>query len=59
MQGRLTEVEIFDYNERFYDRVEFTEMLRLARFANITAVKAYDGVEPAEHDVIVYTCQKQ
>ena len=56
MQGRLTEVEIFDYNERFYNREEFTETLRLAGFTDITSVKAYDGSEPAEHDVIVYTC---
>jgi SAM-dependent methyltransferase len=58
VQGTLTQVEIFDYNERFYDRAEFTEMLHLAGFATITAVKAYDGAEPAEHDVIVYICQK-
>lgn len=58
MDGRLMEVEVFDYNERFYDREEFTEMLRAAGFVNITGIKAYDGNEPTEHDVIVYTCHK-
>jgi hypothetical protein len=58
VQGHLTETEIFDYNERFYDRDEFIQMLVVAGFVDISAVRSYDGAEPQEHDVIVYICQK-
>lgn len=58
VHGKLVEVETFDYNERFYSQAEFAEMLQLAGFVDITAVKAYDNAEPQEHDVLVYTCRK-
>jgi SAM-dependent methyltransferase len=57
MDGKLISTEIFDYNERFYDRAEFEEMLRLAGFAHIRATKGYDGGEPQAHDIIVYSCR--
>jgi hypothetical protein len=53
VQGSLIETEIFDYNERFYDRDEFMDMLAAAGFVNLTTMRAYDGAEPQEHDVIV------
>jgi hypothetical protein len=58
VQGQLIETEIFDYNERFYERQEFIDMLTTAGFANITTMRAYDGAQLQEHDVIVYSCQK-
>lgn len=58
LQGTLVETEIFDYNERFYDKQEFLELLSNAGLVSLTAVRAYDGAEPREHDVIVYCGQK-
>ena len=58
VQGKLIETEIFDYNERFYERAEFIDMLKSAGFVNITTMRAYDRAEPQEHDVIVYSSQK-
>lgn len=58
VQGTLQETEIFDYNERFYARDEFMDMLMKAGLVDITSIRAYDGAEPHDHDVIVYICQK-
>jgi hypothetical protein len=33
-------------------------MLTIAGFVNITIVRAYDGTEPQNHDVIAYCCQR-
>jgi hypothetical protein len=56
--GQLIDVEVFDYQERLYDREEFTAMLCTAGFTNIQAVRAYDGKEPGDDDVIVYRAQQ-
>ncbi len=58
VHGTLMEVETFDYNERFYACDEFTAMLQEVGFADISAVRAYDGREPSEHASIVYICRK-
>lgn len=59
VDGQLVETEIFDYNERFYDRAEFVEMLREAGFVDIKAVKALtDDAEPMEQDWMVLSCRK-
>lgn len=58
VQGQLVETEIFDYNERFYERQEFLDMLTAAGFVNTRVMRAYDRGEPQQHDVIVYLCQK-
>lgn len=57
-QGTLVETEIFDYNERFYEKQEFLEMLSIAGLVNTTSIRAYDGADPQAHDVIVFCAQK-
>ena len=58
VNGELTTTELFDYNERFYDIVEFEEMLRTAGFMDIQTTKAYGDTEPSEHDIVVFSCRK-
>ena len=58
MNGELTTTELFDYNERFYDTVEFEKMLLTAGFMDIQTTKAYGDTEPSEHDIVVFSCRK-
>lgn len=58
LDGKIVETELFDYNERFYDRLEFEEMLRIAGFIDIKSSKGYDNTEPSPHDIIVFSCRK-
>ena len=58
VNGELTTTELFDYNERFYDIVEFEEMLRNTGFMDIQTTKAYGDTEPSEHDIVVFSCRK-
>ncbi len=56
--GKLVGTELFDYNERFYDREEFAELLAAAGFENITVSKGHEEGEIGPHDTIVFSCQK-
>ena len=56
--SELITTELFDYNERFYDKEEFEAMLTQAGFTNIKTTKAYEDTEPQAFDCIVFTCQK-
>lgn len=58
INGELNTTELFEYNERFYNIVEFKEMLRTAGFMNIQTTKAYGDTEPSEHDIVVFSCRK-
>ncbi len=58
INGELNTTELFEYNERFYDTVEFKEMLRTAGFMDIQTTKAYGDTEPSEHDIVVFSCRK-
>ena len=54
----LVETEIFDYNERFFDRDEFQAMLVDAGFVNIEASKAYEAGEIEMHDGLVFSGER-
>jgi len=58
VDGKLTDIEIFDYRERLYERGELEQMLSTAGFTNVIATKAYESVEPVEKTGIVFLCQK-
>lgn len=58
VEGKLTDIEIFDYRERLYERSEFEEMLTTAGFAGIIATKTYENVEPVENKGMVFICQR-
>ena len=56
--GSLLATELFDYNERFYEKDEFEDLLRTTGFTDITTTKAYEDSEPTEYDSIVFSCRK-
>jgi hypothetical protein len=58
VDGQLVAWEIFDYNERFYDRDELTVMLQAAGFKTIAVTKMLEeDAEPGGQEGIVFSCQ--
>lgn len=59
--GKLTEIEIFDYLERFYEVAEFESMLYTAGFVQInhSALSAWGAdTEPAKYDWTLFSSRK-
>jgi Methyltransferase domain len=57
--GKLIGTEIFDYNERMYERDELSDMLSMAGFDLIEVTKAYEEqIAPEGEDGIVFSARR-
>ena len=58
IEGKLTETEIFDYNERFYEPAEFEAMLQSVGFVDIKTMPAWENTHTDQHAWTAFSCRK-